>query len=112
MVKHYDLIHKNGYLLGVATYAVSYSGGAGWKFFPNVTSHNPSRVPHPTALACLPPWAKRHLKRGASFLPREAPTQVVLAPVVIGESKITSQQVEQGLSKLLNEMFSTHLGRR
>jgi len=65
-MKIYVLKHQSGFPLGSAV-----EKRDGWYFYPNVCGKAPSRKPHPTADACLPAWAKRHLHMGASFLPKE-----------------------------------------
>jgi hypothetical protein len=61
-----ELKHPNGFVLGVA-----FKSDRGWRFFPQVSGRHVGRKFHETADASLPPWARRHLKAGCSFLPPE-----------------------------------------
>lgn len=65
-----ELKHPNGFVLGVA-----FKRPDGWYFYPKVSGRSPSRRGHPTADACLPAWAKKAFRQGASFLP-PAPYEV------------------------------------
>ena len=129
MTKTIELRHPNGFVLGVASYCEPCSWHTGgWRFFPNVSGHSPSRKRHPTADACLPAWAKRRLKQGCSFLPPSdavtaarahaaivrmkqaaaAANEAVVQCEAIGESKISSDQIMAGLAKAVLK----NLGRR
>jgi len=72
-----ELKHPNGFVLGVAQYQTT--SGGGWRFFPNVAGRMPSRRAYPSADACLPPWAKRRLQQGCSFLPKDTPVDAASA---------------------------------
>lgn len=60
----YELKHPNGYVLGYAVEDVT----GWWRFLPRVSGRRPSAKTYPSADACLPPWARRRLKEGCSFL--------------------------------------------
>lgn len=72
-MRHYELKHPNGFVIGVAT--ENWNEGypeylRGWRFYPRVSGRSPSRRGYPTADACLPTWARKRLKSGCSFGPR------------------------------------------
>jgi hypothetical protein len=64
-ILNWTVRHPSGFSLGVAHFRED----IGWKFYPNVFGRSPSRQGHPTRDACLPPWVKKHLKKGATIEP-------------------------------------------
>ena len=61
------LVHPNGFVLGSAC---PYEGG--WRFVPNVSSRKPGRKAASSPEDCLPGWARKHVKAGATLVPAAA----------------------------------------
>jgi len=71
MSEYKRLVHPNGFVLGTAC---PYEGG--WRFVPNVSGRKPGKKASPSPEACLPGWAKKHLKAGATLVPAAAAKEV------------------------------------